>query len=166
MEKLSVAYCKAVISYAGCSFDPPDYDAGLDGYISAFKNYNGKVRAMGALLAIQIKATTTMTYNFTTREFTFTLKREDFDRLIEVSAQEKILVVYNLPTDQNLWVRHSRMNLSLHRAAYYIEVERLKHLTPSRTSVTIKIPDSNLFDSNAVSRLVQRTAANLGINLG
>ncbi|QDK43872.1 hypothetical protein DOM22_01185 [Bdellovibrio sp. ZAP7] len=155
-ENLSVAYCHAVISHAGYGVATARNDHGIDMWINCVTEYNGKRHDGGILLALQLKATKNA--KVIANHVHYKIDMDDLRRLKRKCAQPKFLVVYIMPRTTTNWVSSSHTDLRMQHGAYYISADNLPAPTAAG-SVVIRIPQTNLFDANAVHTLAGPMAA-------
>jgi hypothetical protein len=86
----------------------------------------------------------------------YPLSRKNYDEMIVTDVLvPRVLVVVLVPDDVDHWIELSVDQLSLKRCAYWA---CLKGLQPSDndTSVTVHVPRSNLFDTDALRAMMAR----------
>ena len=163
-EHLSLAYCHAVITYAGFTFDKTNQgnDFGIDGVVSHMTVYNGEYLPNGPVMLLQIKAT----HNFTEHgeNIHFSLKMKAYRKLKSASTHPQVLVVYTMPEDKQLWFEHTHERLLLHKCAYWIRAADIPDGVQNEESYVIQIPKANLFNPEAVHQLAQPALTTLGVN--
>lgn len=151
-EALSRAYVAAVAAGAGYVLAQQDFDRdGID----------IQVRAGGAMrptLDIQLKATVNLTLDGND-SFRYPLRRRNYDLLREASMAPRILVVLDLPEDEDSWINVSVDRLALKRCAYWVWLGDRPEVANSE-SVTICIFRMNLFDVEGLRSLMRQ--ANTG----
>ena len=150
-EALSRAYVAAVAAGAGYVVAQQDFDRdGID----------LQVRSGGAMrptLDIQLKATANLTLGGN-NSFRYPLKRRNFDLLRGASMVPRILVVLDLPEDEDSWIKISVDQLVLRRCAYWAWL-RDEPDAANNESVTISISRTNLFDVEGLRSLMRQANA-------
>lgn len=148
-EALSRVYAKAVAARAGYATSVPDPDRdGVDLRVHA----GG---AMRPALDLQLKATTSLGEP-RDKHLPFPLKRRNYDLLIEETQTPRLLVVLDLPKDENQWVTLTRTELVLRRCAYWLNL-RGREETTNRSTVTVARPTANLFDVRSLRALMEQS---------
>ena len=148
-EALSLAYAHAVAARAGYATAMYDFDRdGVDLRIQA----GG---AMRPALDLQLKATINL------REpqggyVRFPLPRRNYDHLIADTQTPRLLIVLDLPRDEDDWVTITPESLVMRRRAYWLNLQGLPE-TENTTSVTVEIPDSHLFDVDNLRMLMEQS---------
>ena len=148
-EALSRAYAYAVAARAG--------------YTTAWRNFDRdgvdlQINAGGAMrpaLDIQLKATINLG---SPRDgyFRFPLKTNNYELLRIDTQTHRILVVLDLPRDQSRWLTITLDELVLRRNAYWMSLKDHEE-SANQTSVTVYIPENQLFDADALRRLMERS---------
>ena len=148
-EALSRVYVRAVASRAGyvASCPTPDVD-GVDLQISA----GG---AMRPKLDLQLKATISLG-SAKDGCFHFPLKRRNYNLLRIDTQTPRLLVLLDLPRNQDEWMTLTSDNLILRRSAYWISLYGEQETT-NRSSVTVDVPQRNLFDVRALRALMDKS---------
>lgn len=137
-EALSRAYVQAVAAAAGYVTSNDDFD--IDGV-------DLRVRAGGAMrpaIDLQLKATSLLGvptdgyYRFELRALNYKLLRID-------TQTPRLLVVLDLPEDEDRWLTITTEALVLRHCAYWLNLVGAPE-TDNRYSVTVRIPMGNVFD--------------------
>ncbi len=153
-ESLSRAYVQAVAARAGVVCSVPDLDYGVDLTLRAVDEANGFVDA-GVMFDLQLKATTAMATNDPVT-LGFDLRVTEYDRLRRSDVPvPRVLVVLELPVDENLWVTQAAQELILRHAAYWVSLRDWPAVAVT-TTTRIKLSRANLFTPTAVSELLSR----------
>ena len=148
-EALSLVYAKAVAARAGYVTARPDLDR---------DSIDLRIQAGGAMrpaLELQLKATV----NLTTRDggyFHFPLKRRNYDQLRIETQTPRLLVVLDLPKETEQWVTITEDELVLRRRAYWLNLNGFAE-TDNQSSVTVRIPRSNVFDVDNLRSLMEQS---------
>ena len=147
-EALSRAYVSAVAADAGYTLAEQDFDRdGVD----------VQVRAGGAMrpsLDIQLKATVQLS-DGQDGAFRYPLRRRNYDLLREQTLVPRILVVLDLPSDKDEWVRILPSKLVMKRCAYWVSLKGFPE-TQNSATVTVKIGKQNRFDTGCLRELMDR----------
>lgn len=148
-EALSVAYVRFVAARAGyvvTKYDP-DMD-GIDLRISA--------RGLGhPAIECQLKATINLRQRADgTRSYA--LASDNYELLRGGAQTPRLLVILDLPRDEAQWMTITHEQLALRRCAYWVDLTN----HPSRdnvSSVTVDVPNDNLFDVDALTKLMEES---------
>ena len=148
-EALSRAYAHAVAAQAGyvtaeCSQDRDSGDL--------------RIQAGGAMrpaLDLQLKATVNL-IDSNDGYYRFPLKRRNYDLLRINTQTPRLLVVLDLPTDERRWMTITMDELVLRRRAYWLNLKGWDETT-NRTSVTVRIPERNIFDVKSLQALMEHS---------
>ena len=142
-------YAHAVAARAGYATSEYDFDRdGVDLRIQA----GG---AMRPALEFQLKATVNL------REpedghVRFHLNRRNYDLLIADVQTPRLLMVLDLPRDENDWMTITSEGLILRRRAYWLNLKGSAETT-NLSSVTFSIPETNLFDVDNLHMLMEQS---------
>jgi hypothetical protein len=133
-----MAYVLAIAARAGYTTAVPDLDRdGIDLRIQA----GG---AMRPALDLQLKATINLG-SPREGEFHFPLPVRNYNLLCETTQTPRLLVVLDLPSDEDQWMTVTRDELTLRRCAYWANLHG-RDATDNTDSITVPIPTQNLFD--------------------
>ncbi len=148
-EALSVAYVRLVAALAGYTVAKPEPDMdGIDLQIRA----GGRFRPM---LDCQLKATTNLRRR-SDDVLTYPLPVDNYRQLRDGAIVSRLLVILDLPRDEAEWLTISREQLALKRCAYWVDLT--DHPPRDNTSsVTVEVPNDNLFDVDALTELMEQS---------
>ena len=148
-EALSRAYAQAVAASAGYTTSEMSMDRdGVDLRIHA----GGEMRPA---VDLQLKATRNLSAR-ADGEHGFALKRRNYD-LLRLDAQTpRVLVVLDLPDDENEWMTITADDLVLRKRAYWLSLRGWPE-TENRASITVGIPAENVFDVENLRDLMERS---------
>jgi len=148
-EELSRAYVQAVAARAGYTTAHYSQDRnGIDMLIQA----GGDMRPA---IALQLKATINLG-NTSNGFFRFPLKSENHNLLCFPSQTPRLLVVLDLPKDQTEWLTITADELILRRRAYWLNF-RGHDETENKSSITVHIPEQNLFNVDNLRLLMEQS---------
>ena len=137
-ERLSMAYAHAVAARAGYTTAVYDLDRnGIDLRIQA----GG---AMRPALELQLKATVNLR-QVDAESFSFALPVRNYNLLREPTQTPQLLVVLDLPRDEQQWLTITEDELVIRHRAYWLNLLGAEE-TANRESVTVAIPRGNRFD--------------------
>lgn len=137
-EALSRVYARAVAAGAGYVTADRDFDRdGVDLRIHA----GGRMRPA---IDLQLKATVNLN-PAGDRHYRFRLNRRNYDLLRDPIQTPRVLVVLDLPRDEDQWITVTTDEMILRRCAYWLNLVGAPE-TDNRYSVTVRIPMGNVFD--------------------
>ena len=148
-EALSRAYVSAVAARAG--YVTAVYSEDRDGI-------DLRIQAGGVMrpaLELQLKATIRLG-DATDGCFRFPLPLRNYDLLRDDTQTPRLLVVLCLPRNRSDWMTITPSQLVLRRCAYWLSLRGYKPV-PNRTSVTVRIPEANVFDVEAARELMEQS---------
>ena len=149
MEALSLVYARAVAARAGYVTSVPDLDRdGVDLHIQA-----GGV--MRPAIDLQLKATGNLG-EATEGRRSYPLKRRNYDLLRDETQTPRLLVVLDLPKDEEMWMTLTSDELILRRRAYWLNLRGWEETT-NQTSVTVHLPITNLFSVGGLQQLMDQS---------
>ena len=151
-ERLSRVYVEALAARAGYSTSVPqqDYDS-VDLHIQAGGRYR-------LALDLQLKATAKLGKLLSGKR-PFRLSIKNYNDLRARAQTPRLLVVLELPTDSTLWMTVSAEELVLRRRAYWLSLLEGFGDVSGQNSVTVHIPETNIFDLEALRRLMEESRA-------
>ena len=149
-EGLSLAYVEALVARAGYSTSAPvpDRDS-VDLRIMA----GGKHRPA---LDLQLKATADLAKS-QAGFLRFRLPIKNYDDLRVTTQTPRLLVVLELPKDESRWMTVTTEELVLRRRAYWLSLQQGHDEILGQQTVTVRIPEDNLFDVEALRTLMERS---------
>ena len=148
-EALSRVYVRAVA--AGAGYVTADCDFDRDGV-------DLQIRAGGAMrptVDLQLKATVNLS-DSADGHYRFALKRRNYDLLREETQTPRLLVVLELPSDEDRWITITADELILRRRAYWLNLKGFDE-TENRSTVTVRIPMRNVFDVDSLRSLMEQS---------
>jgi hypothetical protein len=153
MERFSFAMASSICAQAGCSWDEPSYDDGVDLII-----HGSKLRRRPLLLT-QLKSI----HDFRIIKekqglIKYPLRSKNYNDLVAPACNPQLLVVAIIPKDPQIWVRYSEHQFSLQYGLYYSILEGEQPTSHTR-SVTIDIPLKQRFDNAALSRFMENISS-------
>ena len=151
-EMLSIAYVRAVAAQAGYAVSPghcPDRDS-----VDLTVHAGG---TMHPSIDLQLKATTMLSHP-QNGHFPFPLRIKNYDDLRDRTLVPRLLVVLRLPEDERDWLEVTPERLALRRCAYWMTLRGLGETTNAET-ITVYIPETNIFDTHQLSRLIEEVRA-------
>lgn len=153
MEHLSICYVSAVVARAGAKFTPePQPEYGIDGRVQYVKEMpNGQFQDTGFAYFVQIKSSTRCR-----EDGSFVVYEMDVEAYNKLANYEGLspayLILYQMPSTIDDFVRWSDSELMLRSCSYYYEIPPVVSL--NKRSVTIRIPKEQAFTPYTVSRLL------------
>lgn len=152
-EHLSKAYVRAVVARAGAKLDiseSPEY--GSDGIIKEVRTLSdGKYQDTGWLFHFQIKSTTTSEIK---GDFvSYAMEAKAYQKLVTWQGTTFcILILFRLPKSLEKWLRLDEEQLCLSHCCYWDIITTPP--TVNSSSKTIKIPRTQIFNPDAVKKLL------------
>lgn len=147
-EALSRAYVAAVAAGAGYTLAVQDFDRdGVDVQVRA----GGTMRPS---LDVQLKSTTRLDQG-RDDQFRYPLRLRNYDLLRQPALVPRILVVLDLPRDEERWISISARKLVMRRCAYWADIAGFPETTNTET-VTLAIRKQNRFDIENLKKLMER----------
>ena len=149
-ERLSLVYVKALAVRAGfvTSAPEPDRDS-VDLRIQA----GGPRRPA---LDLQLKASAAL--DEPRAGFVpFRLTIKNYSDLCVETQTPRLLVVFELPKDESRWMTVTAEELILRRRAYWLSLQQGHAEDAGRQTVTVAIPERNVFDVDALRELMEQS---------
>ncbi len=150
-EALSRAYAYAVAARAG--YSTAVYAEDRDGIDFRIQAGGG----MRPALELQLKATVNLGRP-DNGCFRFPLHRRNYDLLRIDTQTPRLLMVLDLPRDENLWMTITADELVLRHRAYWLNLKGRPE-TANLESITVRIPEQNLFDVENLRMLMEQSRA-------
>lgn len=149
-ELLSKVYAHAVAARAGyvTAFYELDRD-GIDLRIQA----GGSMRPA---LDFQLKATVNLGVPKTDGCFRFPLNSRNYNLLCIPTQTPRLLVVLDLPKEQEQWMTITENELVLRRRSYWLNLQGCEKTT-NTSSVTVRIPSTNVFNVDHLRDLMEQS---------
>ena len=149
-EALSLVYAKAVATRAGflTSVPEPDRDS-VDLRIQA----GGPRRPA---LELQLKATVNLGEP-QAGVLSFPLSIKNYNDLRIPTQTPRLLVLLELPKDEVRWMTVTAEELVLRRRAYWLSLQQGHDEVVGQQTVTVHIPEHNLFDVEALRTLIEQS---------
>ncbi len=151
-EGLSLVYAKALAARAGFVTSTPETDRdSVDLHIQA----GGPQRPA---LALQLKATGGLGPP-QAGERRFRLSLKNYDDLRVATQTPRLLVVLELPENEEEWMTVTPEELVLRRRAYWLSLQQGYEEVVGQQTVTVRIPERNVFDIEALRMLIEKSRA-------
>ncbi|MYE00757.1 MAG: DUF4365 domain-containing protein [Alphaproteobacteria bacterium] len=148
-EALSFVYAQAIAAGAGYSATKPDIDRdSVDLHIRA----GGDMRPG---LDLQLKATGGLQAPKDSA-FGFRLSIKNYNDLRLATQTPRLLVVLDLPGNEEKWMTVDPKKLILRRCAYWVNLHGLGETT-NQTKITVQIPETNRFTVEALRGLMEQS---------
>lgn len=157
MEDISIAYVSAVAASNGYSVNSVKRDNdGVDMQLSC----KGKPHLTSIRHSPQLDIQLKSSYSSSRIKFDnngdvlYSLEAKNYNSLIdECRCNPLILVLLHLPEEETTWIEHTNQYLKLQKCAYWISL-RGKPETRNKSSITIKIPCSNIFSPASLKEIM------------
>ena len=149
-EGLSLVYAKALATRAGflTSVPEPDRDS-VDLRVQA----GGPRRPA---LDLQLKATVNLGEP-KAGLLPYQLSIKNYNDLRILTQTPRLLVVLELPKDESRWMTVTTKELVLRRRAYWLSLQQGHAEIVGQQSVTVHIPEQNMFDVVTLRTLMERS---------
>ena len=148
-EALSLIYAQAVAARAGYVTEVPSMDRdSVDLCIRA----GGRMRP---LLDLQLKATVNLERPLD-GFLHFPLGIKNYNDLRTEGQILRLLVVLDLPKDEQRWMTITQDELILRHRAYWLNLQGYEE-TANQSSVTVRIPEENLFNVEGLRTLMEQS---------
>ena len=148
-EALSLVYARAVAARAGYLTEIPSTDRdSIDLCVRA----GGRMRP---LLDLQLKATVNLKRSGDGC-LKFPLGIKNYNDLRIECQNLRVLVVLDLPEDEQMWMTITESELILRHRAYWLNLQGYED-TANLVSVTVRIPEENLFNVESLRRLMEQS---------
>ena len=149
-ERLSLLYVKALAARAGFMTSVPDLDR---------DSVDLRIQAGGPrrpALDLQLKATAAL--DEPRASFVpFRLTIKNYNDLRVETQTPRLLVVFELPGDESRWMTVTAEELVLRRRAYWLSLQQGYAEDARQQTVTVRIPEHNVFDVEALRELMERS---------
>ena len=89
----------------------------------------------------------------------FRLSIKNYNDLRVETQTPRLLVVLELPGDEARWMTVTAEELTLRRRAYWLSLQRNHDEIADRQTVTVHVPERNLFDVETLQELMERSRA-------
>lgn len=148
-EAFSRIYVQAVATQAG--YVTADYSLDRDG-IDLLISAGGD---MHPALGLQLKATVNLG-NPANGFFRYPLRSRNYNLLCGPTQTPRLLVVLDFPKDQTKWLTTTSDELVLRRKAFWLNLRGCDEM-PNVSSVTVHIPEQNLFNVESLRMLMKQS---------
>lgn len=147
MQQFSLAHIRAVAADAGYKVTVPESDTdSVDGVLMA--DFGRRPR-----IEFQAKATTRDVLGNGILRFPLPLK--NYDELRADVLTPRILIVVLVPREKPQWTNQTEDELCLRHCGYWLSLEDAP-ARPNVSSVTVHIPDSNVFSADRLTDIMQK----------
>lgn len=159
MEDVSEAYLRALCAVNGYSVDTSNHDNdGVDITICCKGKPEDTCKHSSPKLDIQLKSSYANIRNNTDGSITYALEVKNYKWLIDKSRIiPLILVVFQMPNDQNQWIEQNVDWLKIKKCAYWISLKGESD-TDNTSTISITIPASNLLTKDVLKDLMVKIA--------
>lgn len=147
-EALSCAYVRAVAARAGYTVDTANLDRdGIDLRIHAG-------RPLHPALDLQLKATVNLG-EARDGYYHYPLNAKNYESLRIETIAPRLLVVLDLPREEEQWLTVTAGNLVMRRCAYWLSLKGFEE-RENVASVTVRIPTAHIFDAENLRSLMEQ----------
>lgn len=164
MEDLARNYIETLANNQGY-FNLSGKDFGTDLHITKYNIHDrgGYKRRLTSPRQVHIQLKSVLEHNvrLTNSTLNFDLETKNYDDLIDRKEElgfsiPLILVVFVLPSDESKWIEVTPENLTIRKSAFwYYPEEELKSYSKNANTQVVKIPRSNLIDSDFFPMIFQ-----------
>ena len=155
-EGISRAYVKAICNRAGYNIAVDESDFGIDLTVREVEEReSGRIWTNGICLDIQIKSSTDCRES--ENELIYPLRNKNYNDLITIttkSATKKILVVFQLPTNNLNWINQDIDSLIIKKCAFWTYLGGRNLVEDNNSTTTIRIPKTNIFSVESLIRIM------------
>lgn len=155
-EEINLAYVLVVAATKAFSTEITRVDSDS---VDATIRYNGYLEKESTLYSPEIKLQLKATSNakIVDNNIHFPLPIKNYNDLKARSGNPRLLVVLCLPECKEDWLIHSNEELVLKKCAYYLNLNSFPE-SLNETTVTVKVPLSNVFSPNSLYDLMLKTS--------
>jgi len=156
-EDLSICYLKTISAINGIALDLISHDEdSIDAIIKKLVSVNE--HKFNSQISVQLKCTSSPSqYSIDENFVTYVLKVKNYNDLCAPATMPSILAVLILPNDKNEWINWQREELITRGQMYWTCLQN-KEPSTNNTSVTIKIPVTNVLNIETVENLILMVA--------
>ena len=149
MEQFSFAYVRAVAAHADCAV--------TDNHYPDINSRDGTISADWGLRRPKIDFQAKATSQDVLRDgaVRFRLPRSDYNNLRRRDTVPHILIVLLMPKDDADWLNQTSEELTMRRCAYWMSLEGMVE-SPNVSTVTVRVPVSQMFDSGQLRDMMNR----------
>jgi uncharacterized protein DUF4365 len=157
---MSYAYVHSITSYTGFACDRlhADYDS-IDIQIRCSSSIPLTINTKFHFCTIfaQIKSTSALERKG--HNFTYDLKRKNYEDLKLKSYAPRLLVVYSMPAKKDIWISQNTDSLLLRHCAYWSAPSSWPKTTGNKYTTRIYIPHCNVFSPSSLLELMKIASA-------
>lgn len=153
-EQLSNRFIGILAANKGFMIDKPELDVGVDYQLKKSATYttpSGKLRYTtdSRYIDLQLKSTTDASILDETNFIKYDLEAKSYNDLVERQTDSIIplvLILFILPSDQNVWVDIDNNEIKLRKHAYWYVPPIGSTHTENSSTIRIEIPKENILD--------------------
>ena len=154
MEQLGLSYVTAVSAMAGMAVEPMKQDYGIDGSIKDVQYDEIEKRYWNTGFSIDFQLKSTTKYEVKDGQIIYDLEIKNYKDLIRTDVgTDRILILYLMPQEKTLWLQIQDEETRLRKNAWWFSLRGMPDVLNKATK-RIKIPEDNIFDVEAVSRMM------------
>ncbi len=156
-EEISLAYILAIAATKAFSTEITRVDNDSIDASICYSGYmvQGESTLYSPSIKLQLKATSNA--NIIGDNLHFPLPIKNYNDLKARSGTPRLLIVLCLPETQTDWLVHSPAELILKKCAYFLNLNGLPD-SNNETTVTVKVPLSNIFSPDSIYDLMLKTS--------
>jgi hypothetical protein len=156
-QALNKAYVQAIAAKAGVVIYEPKDDFGTDlAFAKVTRRQSGRrTDTKSIIVPFQLKASKDWAFRGDT--VIYDLEAKNYNDMVDESSME-VLILMCLPATFDEWLYQDEECLRLHKCCYYWQPS--DHIeTPNENTIRIVIPRSQIFTSEALTRLLDQAQA-------
>lgn len=151
-EEFSLVYVSAVSAMEGFAFEVIRRDRdSVDAVIRSNKKLRNESVINFVNIEVQLKATSVPVISEGILKFVLPLK--NYNDLRARSTSQRFLIVFVLPPNEADWLSLTTDQLILKKCSYWFSLKGMGETT-NEDSVTINIPEANIFDNNKLKQIL------------
>ena len=165
-EDLSIAYILAVVAKAGYDWSRAgSHDVGEDLEIINIIKTGNKIFKPGPNLYIQAKSSQNFEISEDGKYIKYDLEVDSYNKLIiaEQRVYPIILILYCMPTDEDLWLNISENETNLKYCGYWVSL-RGKPESANKRTERIYIPKDQIFTASALEDIMDKVRREVSLN--
>lgn len=157
MEDMSEAYLRALCAANGYSIDRVSHDNdGVDVTVKCKGKVDNDSTYYSPSLDIQLKSSFSKIVEHEDGSITYPLEVKNYKSLIDSHRMiPLILVVFQMYSDENLWVEQTSDWLKITKCAYWISLKGQPD-TNNTSTINIEIPAQNLLTKDSLKGIMSR----------
>ena len=159
MEDMSEAYLRALCAANGYSVEKSNHDNdGVDITVCCKGKPEDSCKHSSPKLDVQLKSSRSNIKNNSDGSITYALEVKNYKWLIDKSRiTPLILIVFQMPEDQDQWIEQNIDWLKIKKCAYWISLKG-KPETTNTSTISIDIPKENVLTKDELKSIMVKIA--------